>query len=143
MTGLRQFIHYQVNQAQDQLQALLLIHAGETREDVVPVLQLQDLRDDPSLSRLGQSFLTDPRNTKLQGYDRWLLNRVLKYSWLQDEFFIDVKQAIWKTPIVEDYLSKVEAFLDRLLLLAYMTSSQPPRGTEILSLLYCNLAHGR
>jgi len=60
MTGLRQFMRHQVNQAQDQLQALLLIHAEETREDVVPVLRLQDLRDDPSLSQLGQSFLTDP-----------------------------------------------------------------------------------
>jgi hypothetical protein len=91
MTGLWQFLHHQVNQAQDQLQALLLIHAEETREDVVPILRLQDLRDDPSLSRLGQSFLTNPRNTGLQGYDHWLLNRVLKYSWLHDKFFADVK----------------------------------------------------
>ena len=60
MTGLRQFIRYQVNQAQDQLQALLLIYAEETKEEVVPLLRLQDLKDDPSLSRLGQSFLTDP-----------------------------------------------------------------------------------
>ena len=82
MTGLRQFIRYQVNQAQDQLQTLLLIYAKETKEEVVPILRLQDLKDDPSLSRLGQSFLTDPRNAGLQGHDRWLLNRVLKYSWL-------------------------------------------------------------
>ena len=80
MSGLKQFVRQQVEFAQDRLQQLLLIHIEETREDVVPSLRLQDLKDDPSLNRLGQSFLTDVRNPALQGYDRWLLNRVLKYS---------------------------------------------------------------
>lgn len=93
MTSLKHFVCQQVDQAQYQLQQLLLIHAEEVQEDVVPILQLQDIRDDPSLSRPRQSFLTDLRNQALQGYDRWLLNRVLKHSWLQDEFFVDVRQA--------------------------------------------------
>jgi hypothetical protein len=134
MAGLKQFVRQQVDQAQDQLQQLLLIHAEETREDVVPMLRLQDLRDDPSLSRPGQSFLTDPRNASLQGYDRWLLNRVLKHSWLQDQFFVNVQHTQWNTPTVEDYLSQVDAFLERLLLLAHITSGQPARGTELLTL---------
>jgi hypothetical protein len=82
IAALKQFVRQQVNLAQDQLQQLLLIHAEEAREEVVPILRLHDLKDDPSLSRLGQSFLTDPRNVALQGYDRWLLNRVLKLNWL-------------------------------------------------------------
>src|SRR5436190_2328083 len=143
MTGLKQFVRQQVSQAQDQLQQLLLIHAEEAREDVVPKLRLQDLKDNPALSRLGQSFLTDLRNPALQGHDRWLLNRVLKHSWLQDEFFVDVQQARWKAPAVEDYLSQVDAFLEQLLLLVHITSGQPARGTELLSLQYCNAAHGR
>jgi hypothetical protein len=143
IAALKQFVRQQVNLAQDQLQQLLLIHAEEAREEVVPILRLHDLKDDPSLSRLGQSFLTDPRNVALQGYDRWLLNRALKHNWLQDEFFIDVKQARWKSSAVEDYLNKVDAFLERLLLLAHILSGQPPRGTEITSLQYCNAAHGR
>ena len=53
MTGLKQFVRQQVTQAQDQLQQLLLIHAEEAREDVIPKLRLQDLKDDPALSRLG------------------------------------------------------------------------------------------
>ena len=143
MAGLKQFIRQQVNLAQEQLQQLLLIHAEEAREDVVPVLRLQDLRDDPALSQLGQSFLTDPRNSTLQGHDSWLLNRVLKQSWLQDRFFVDIKQARWKVPAAEDYLRQVDAFLERLLLLAHIASGQPPRGPEILSIQYCNTAHGR
>src|SRR5438045_878406 len=53
MTGLKQFVRQQVTQAQDQLQQLLLIHAEEAREAVIPKLRIQDLKDDPALSRLG------------------------------------------------------------------------------------------
>jgi hypothetical protein len=92
MSGLKQFARWQVEAAQEQLQKLLLIHAEEAREDVVPMLRLQDLKDNPALNQVGQSFLTDPRNLGLQGYDRWLLNRVLKYGWLQDEFLVNVRR---------------------------------------------------
>lgn len=143
MSGLKQLVRQQVECAQNQLQQLLLIHAEEAREDIIPMLRLQDLKDDPASNQLGQSFLTDPRNPELQGYDRWLLNRVLKHSWLQDEFFIDVKHAVWKLRAVQQYIRQVDEFLERLLLLAHMISGQPPRGTELTSLQYCNAAHGR
>jgi hypothetical protein len=107
------------------------------------MLRLQDLKDNPALNQLGQSFLTDPRNPGLQGHDRWLLNRVLKHSWLQDEFFINVKQAVWRLQAAQQYIRQVNEFLERFLLLAHITSGQPPRGTELTSLQYCNAAHGR
>jgi hypothetical protein len=94
ISGLKKFVQQQVELAQDQLQQLLLIHADEAREDIVPLLRLQDLKDNPALNQLGHSFLTDLRNPSLQGHERWLLQRVLKHSWLQDEFFLDVKQAV-------------------------------------------------
>ncbi|KAL5347577.1 hypothetical protein ACLOAV_006985 [Pseudogymnoascus australis] len=143
MFGLKQFIRHQVTLAQGQLEDLLFIGSEEARVDVVPEPRLQDLKDNPALSRLGQSFLTDPRNSWLQGHDRWLLNRLLKCSWLQEKFFVDINQASWRTPTVESYLRQVDSFLERLLLLAYITSGQPPRGTELISLQYCNSAHGR
>lgn len=87
MLGLKKFVKQQVEFAQDQLQQLLLIYAEEAREDVVPPLRLQDLKDDPALNQLGYSFLTNLRNPGLQGHNRWLLHRVLKHSWLQYEFF--------------------------------------------------------
>lgn len=137
------FVQQQVDFAQDQREQLLLIHAEEARVNVVPMLRLQDLKDNPALNQLDQSFLTDPRNPGLKGYDRWLLNRVLKHSWLQDEFFVNVRNAMWRLRAVEKYLRQVDEFLERLLLLAHMTSGQPPRGTELTSLQYCNAAHGR
>ena len=33
--------------------------------------------------------------------------------------------------------------MDRLLLLAHITSGQPPHGTEILRLLFCNIAYSQ
>lgn len=62
MFGLKQFIRHQVTLAQGQLEDLLFVSSEEARVDVVPEPRLQDLKDDPALSRLGQSFLTDPRN---------------------------------------------------------------------------------
>jgi hypothetical protein len=120
MNGLKQFIRRQTELAQDQLQRLLLVHAEEAREDIVPRFRLDDLKGNPVLKQPGQSFLTDLRNTGLQGYDRWLLNRVLKYEWLQDHFFLDSKLAIWRIKVVEDYIRQADEFLQRLLLLAHI-----------------------
>jgi hypothetical protein len=79
MAQLKVFVSTQVELAQAQLQELLLIHPDEVRESVVPALSLHSLKDDPTISRNGWSFLQDPRNGQLHGKDRWLLNRVLQY----------------------------------------------------------------
>jgi hypothetical protein len=65
MSGLKQFVRQQVERAQDQLQQLLLIYAKKVREDVISILWLQDLKDNPAFNQLSQSFLTDPRNPGL------------------------------------------------------------------------------
>ncbi|KFZ13107.1 hypothetical protein V501_03876 [Pseudogymnoascus sp. VKM F-4519 (FW-2642)] len=51
MSGLKQFARWQVEAAQEQLQQLLLIHTDEAREDVVPMLRLQDLKDNLALNQ--------------------------------------------------------------------------------------------
>ncbi|KAL5352019.1 hypothetical protein ACLOAV_001962 [Pseudogymnoascus australis] len=61
MSGLKQFAQWQVEAAQEQLQQLLLIYAEEAREDVVPKLRLQDLKDNPALNQeLMQINVTPP-----------------------------------------------------------------------------------
>jgi Orsellinic acid/F9775 biosynthesis cluster protein D len=74
MAQLKLFASTQVELAQAQSQELLLIHPDEVREDVVPALSLHSLKDDPTISQNGWSFLQDPRNGQLHGKDRWLLN---------------------------------------------------------------------
>jgi hypothetical protein len=39
-------------------------------------------------------------------------------------------------------LRQVDTFLQRLLLLTHITGGQPARGTELLSIQYCNTVHG-
>ena len=65
-----------------QLHKLLLVYQEEDREAVVPKISLRSLRDDPTISIPGWSFLKDTRNEGLKGYDRWLLNRVAHLDWL-------------------------------------------------------------
>jgi hypothetical protein len=142
MAQLKLFVSMQVELAQAQLQELLLIHADEAREDVVPSLSLHSLKDDPTISQNGWNFLQDPRNGQLQGKDRWLLSRVLQYAWLQERFFVRPGSAKWNTRAVEHYLKQVDAFLERLLLIVHITAGQPARGTELLSLQHCNTVHG-
>jgi hypothetical protein len=146
MTSLRRFISDQVEVAQGQLQELLLVNPEESREDVVPPLALCTLKDDPTASEPGWSFLEDARNTGLQKHNRWLLNRVASTDWLQEEFFAQTKSgkrtAKWSRRAAEHYLQQVDAFLHRLLLLVHIIGGQPSRGTELLSLQHRNTAHG-
>ena len=48
----------------------------------------------------------------------------------------------WSRNAVREYKAKVEAFLERLLLLVHLTSGQPARSTEVLSLRHMNTFYG-
>ena len=140
MAQLRQFVRKQLDLVQTQLHEVLLIHPDEHCKSVVPLLSLAELKDNPMASEPSWSFLQDPRNTlSLKGGERWVLDRVLDQDWLQDEFR---KAGRWRQPAVSRYMSQVEAFLACILLLAYIISGQPARGTELLSIQHCNTAYG-
>jgi hypothetical protein len=139
MSQLRYFVRFQLDRAQNQLEEVLLVHPTEAREQVVPSINLKDLKDNPAISEPGWNFLRDPRNTALQGHERWLLNRVLEIDRLQDRF---LKRGKWRTVAIAEYKRLVDAFLELLLLLVHIVSGQPARGTELLSIQYCNTIHG-
>lgn len=67
-------------------------------------------------------------------------------DWLRDEFVrikgVNKKPA-WIAQAAVDYNRKVTRFLDILLLLVHITSGQPARGTETLSLRHTNTMHHR
>ncbi|EAU31660.1 predicted protein [Aspergillus terreus NIH2624] len=64
MTGLRDFVRTQIELAQQSLENLFLLHNEETRGQIVPVLPLEQLQDDPVNNTRGWNFLQHPRNGK-------------------------------------------------------------------------------
>lgn len=72
------------------------------------------------------------------------MNRVISHEWLSDEFLSLPKpdQIEWRIKRVEQYFQDVDLFLERLLLLLHITSGQPARGTELLTLRYMNTSNG-
>lgn len=110
----------------------------------MPALSLRSLVDNPAESAPGWSFVQDLRNEVLQGYGRWLLDRIVENNWLCKDFLgasgVTVR---WREGAVASYLAQVERFLERLLLLIHITGGQPARGTELLSIQYCNPADGQ
>lgn len=146
MDCFRGFVRAQVAAAQAQLGDLLLLHPDERREDLGVEFYMHRVADNAVENRDGWSFLQHPRNRDgtLPPRDNWLLQRVLTQEWLQDEFLSisSAKKPAWKVDAVCVYDSKVEAFLERMLLLVHLTAGQPARGTEILSLRHINTLHG-
>ncbi|KAF3031175.1 hypothetical protein E8E12_000438 [Didymella heteroderae] len=145
MIALRDFVASQVKRAQRDLEDLLLLHPEECRDEVVPRVALHRLKDDHSNSQKGWNFLQDPRNAdQLRSGDDWLFNRVLDNDSLRDEMLslTEEQQVNWKKNAVQAYFSKLDNFLEQMLLLIHLTAGQPARGTELMSLQQSNTAQG-
>ena len=147
MDDFRRLVHHQVGKAQRLLEDLLLKHPEETRDDIGVEFRMHRVFDNASENAKGWSFLRHERNlaSTLPDRENWLLERVLSHDWLQDEFFVPhstTSSPTWNQSAVKAYKAQVDTFLETLLLLVHMTSGQPARGTELLSLRYTNTVNG-
>jgi hypothetical protein len=92
------------------------------------------------------NFLQDTRNINGELPDRkdWILNRIVDNDWLRDEFMepCSIGKVTWNQRAIRAYEKKVDVFLRSLLLLVHLTSGQPARGTELLSLRHSNTMQG-
>jgi hypothetical protein len=61
----KRFAIEQVHVTQQSLEALFLLDTDETRAEVVPRIALDRLRDDPTNTTRGWSFLKDRRNAEI------------------------------------------------------------------------------
>lgn len=146
MGQLKRLVKSQVERAQMELEQLLLLHSDEERNDLGIGFKLHRLVDNASEICVGWNFLQDERNMRGELPDRsdWLLERVARQDWLRDEF-IDLdhdKKVTWNQAAVVKYKKSVDSFLRRLFLLIHLTSGQPARGTELLSLRHSNTMQG-
>ncbi|KAM0716822.1 hypothetical protein Q7P37_007625 [Cladosporium fusiforme] len=149
MRSLRALVRDQVRKAQGQLEDLLMLQPLEERTDLDLMIHMHRLVDRPVESRRGWSFVDHENNRKgpLPDRRRWLLDRVIHNKSLLEEF-VDCSpgasdKTLWRSKAALAYQKKVESFLERLLLLAHLTSGQPARGTELLSIRYKNTIHGQ
>jgi hypothetical protein len=121
---------------------LLFVPPDAARGDVIPMISPRRLLDDPTEDRPGWNFTHHPQNQVLHGHQRWILDRILTEDFLRKDFFESEKTAKWRLPAVFRYLSTVNAFLERLLLLIHITGGQPARGTELLCIQHSNPEDG-
>ena len=144
ITSLRWFLRDQVEAVQALLEKLLLVSPFELREDVVPSLDIRQLKDDASIDAPNWSFLDDPRNAQLLGNDAWLLRRMLNTDGLKDQFIRTCHSGSpkWRPKAAAAYLELAISFLGRLLLVIHLTSGQPARGTELLCIQWRNAQAG-
>jgi hypothetical protein len=145
--AFRDFVRDQVVKAQAELEGLLLLHPTEHREELGIEFWMHRIVDNPTENARDWSFLQHPQNSNgtLPCRENWLLERVLENKWLQEEFICSkssAEQVQWRQKAVKDYKKQLDAFLERLLLLVHLTSGQPARGTELLSLRYINTVNG-
>ena len=143
ISAFRTMVANQVTRAQRLLKSLFLLSIDETRENIVPAVQLYRLRDNPTVITNGWNFLQYERNQdSLPSKKRWLLQRVLQSDELRGDFVSRDRfdRVVWQKAAVKQYLKQVDTFLEALLLLVHLTAGQSARGTEIIGLLHKNTA---
>lgn len=103
-------------------------------EEERPTIHVKQIVDDVSFTKRGASFVSTPTN-KLEGGLAWMLTRAMTTSG-----GARLKQADgeWSVKAVRRYLRQVDRFLELLLCSVHITSGQPGRGSEILSMRHRN-----
>ncbi|KAH0551483.1 hypothetical protein GP486_007303 [Trichoglossum hirsutum] len=138
MLNFRRLVHQLVEETQSVLIKDLLF--VEEAEGQLPTYSWTELKDNPAKDEPGWYFVYDQRN-QMHEQGRWLLDQILQTSKLADQF-IHHSTGVWKQKRVNDYLDNISYFMEKLLILIYMTSGQPARSREWLSIRYCNTEKG-
>jgi Orsellinic acid/F9775 biosynthesis cluster protein D/Helicase conserved C-terminal domain/DEAD/DEAH box helicase len=116
--------------------------------DPNPYVQLQawKLKDDLDMADYGESWVTDPKNAELVQQAEGALLQCIQYSTqLRAMFLIKSAEGVvrFNNKAIDVYEAKVQDFLKRLLILCHITSGQPLREPEMLSILWRNTSRHR
>jgi len=139
MTSLRWWVQDLTQKARELLFNLLFIPSGDkpdTRYKMLPPLDLHAISDNFKNEKPMYSFVQDSRN-KAMFSDTYRLNRRVGDH---PEFhgMFDPLAKTWCQKGTEAYCKTRYEFLCQLLLLFHITGGQPARGTELLSISWCN-----
>ncbi|KAK6360052.1 hypothetical protein TWF730_006206 [Orbilia blumenaviensis] len=106
-------------------------------DKLVEVLELSNIKDDPSTCNMGYSFVTDPRNSRL--YQPTLLLERIQADFRNIYYR---SGSLCRTPMMT-YLEKDYQLRLWLALAVLLTSGGPPRGTELMQLQKYNTTQRR
>ena len=105
----------------------------------IPNIPWKRIFDNPLDSTPFSNFLLDPRTQLgLDSPEKWLFNRIATSPDLASRFSIPGPQLTWNSQKLSDWISNIQLFLEKLLILAHIIGGQPPRAPELASIRYSN-----
>ena len=109
-----------------------------------PTITLQRLGDYPSCSTPRFNFLLYEQNIELKRLDgsKWLLHQIYDSPRLRHRFWTDRTASRLVASAVSDYIRHVDQFRTNLAVLSHITSGQPARVPELLSIRQRNSYEG-
>ena len=143
LDNFRGFVMTLLQKDQSQVAELFMIQEGESFSSIVPQVRLCAIKDVPSESRAGYSFIDHPDNFHLSGGSTWMIDRITGNQDLFKRFLHETNDEVsWHPRSVNEYLCSISSFLETLWVLVHITSGQPARAPELLGARYCNTLQG-
>jgi hypothetical protein len=98
------------------------------------------MRDNLINKRLGWNFLKDPHTHIPINRERWLFDKIGQDTSIYNRFIKPRTQLGIDRQAVKRYMDRVVAFREKLAILMHITSGQPARGPELLSIRHSNVS---
>jgi len=137
MGAFRGFIHGLTASARQ----LMVDHVLMCPPDRIPVIPWDRMADDFNQPKAGWSFLQDPRTSWPVHGAQWMSDRVRTERPLQ-QLFIHADEGRCSIDGIQRFFGFVADFKEKLAVLVHITSGQPARGPELLSIRHRNTAAG-
>jgi superfamily II DNA helicase RecQ len=141
MAQFRGMVHGLMAETRQIMVDELLFCDGAKAGDV-PEVPWNTIRDDPTNTTPGWSFLDDARTRLPVDGKSWLFERIGQQADVRRRF----ERAGTKTGLnsveVEKYMASIARFREKLLVAAHIVGGQPARGTEMLSIRHSNTWKG-
>jgi superfamily II DNA helicase RecQ len=119
-----------------------LLFCGGTKAGDVPEVPWNTIRDDPTNTTPGWSFLEDARTQLPVDGKRWLFERIGQQADVRRRFERTGTESGLNGVEVEKYMASIARFREKLLVAAHIVGGQPARGTEMLSIRHSNTWKG-
>ncbi|MGH3848179.1 MAG: DEAD/DEAH box helicase, partial [Pseudonocardiaceae bacterium] len=111
------------------------------RPDQIPAIPWDRMADDFNQPKAGWSFTQDPRTPWPVDGPQWMAHRMRAERPLQ-QLFIQASEGRLSIDGIDRFLGFVADFKEKLAVICHITSGQPARGPELLSIRHRNTAAG-